>query len=135
MYIGEPDELRGSAKTTGDRLDVLEGLLKNLTGVQDELRAAVVSKGAGDAIYNTVGNAHERGKSLAGTLAKIISDLNQAGVKVESDDLAGAQQILKAEALEAQPGYQAGEDWTGGRGSWSDGAMSQTNTKVDTNSW
>ncbi|GAB2693877.1 hypothetical protein [Nocardia thraciensis] len=128
MYVGEPDELKGSAQQTSDRLDELERQLKSLVGVQDELRAAVVSKGAGDAIYTTVGNAHERGKALAGTLSKIITDLNQAGVKVEADDLQGAQQILRSEA--------AGENWTGGQGSWSDGQMQDAaKFKVDTSSW
>lgn len=118
-YTGDPARLQSSADNTAACLGELESHLKALTNVQDELHAAVVSSGAGSAIYNSLGNAWQSGKSLAGTLQEIVTELKNTGVQVHSQDLEGAGRINAA--LGADGGVDAG--------TWSTSSAA----KIDTN--
>ncbi|MFB8005975.1 hypothetical protein [Nocardia sp. NPDC056000] len=108
IYTGEPEKLHQvGVSTEGCHLE-LEGYLSALTNVQDELHAAVVSKGAGSAIYVALGDAHQKGKSLSSTLNEIVTELRSTGVKIESSDLDGASMMNSAAVA-----HDGGGGWSG----------------------
>ncbi|MEV0032737.1 hypothetical protein [Nocardia sp. NPDC050793] len=117
-YNGDPERLRGSANNTAACLGELESHLKALFMVQDDLHDAVQSKGTGVAIYNSLGDAHSKGKILAGTLQEIIDELNNTGVQVELQDLEGAGRVNAA----------LGNDHAVDAGSWSESSAAKINT-------
>ncbi|NNH73232.1 hypothetical protein HLB23_25810 [Nocardia uniformis] len=127
-YTGDPAALQSSANNTAACLGELESHLKALAATQDELHTAVVSQGAGNAIYNTLGNAHVRGLSLAGTLQQIVDGLSDTGVKVDLEDLEGAARV------NAAMGDDGVVDGGAGASSWTS-AGTAVDSKVDTATW
>ncbi|MFE9575215.1 hypothetical protein ACFYO1_02420 [Nocardia sp. NPDC006044] len=127
-FTGDAHQMQNSANQTAACCGELESHLKSLSFVQDELHAAVVSQGAGNAIYNTLGNAHTSGLSLAGTLQQIIDALNVAGVQVDAQDMEGAAHV---NAVLGADGHVDGGTWAN-----SAAAVSGFDTsKVDVSSW
>lgn len=124
VFNGDPEVLRGTANHTAACLGELESHLKALMGVQDELYAAVVSRGTGSAIYRTLGEAHHSGTVLAGTLQQIVDELSQTGVSVDAQDLEGAGRV---NAL-------LGDDGEVDAGTWVP-TSDQLPEPVDTKSW
>ncbi len=130
-FNGDPQKMKTSANNTAACQGELEVRLSALAGVQDELHAAVVSKGAGDAIYNALGNAHTAGKSLSQTLQEIISTLGDFSVKADAQDTDAGSQIARA----GNDGVSGGSTWSGSNAAVSGINTSAGNFKVDTNSW
>ncbi|WP_331723063.1 hypothetical protein [Nocardia sp. NBC_00511] len=93
IYTGDPARLQSSANSTTQCLNELENQLTALSNVQDDLHQAVVSAGTGAAIYNTLGDAWQKGKALAGTLGDIVTQLSQTGVRVDAQDIENASHV------------------------------------------
>ncbi|WP_306355961.1 MULTISPECIES: hypothetical protein [unclassified Nocardia] len=128
MFDAEPEVLTNNATHAAACLGELEGNLKTLASSQDELHTAVVSAGAGQAIYNTLGNAHAAGVKLAGTLQQIIDALTDSGGKIEMADLDAQARVYAAAGADGiLDGGTAAGTWTV--------ADTAVNSKVDTNTW
>ncbi|WP_327146953.1 hypothetical protein [Nocardia sp. NBC_01327] len=93
IYTGEPDKLHQVGDSTLGCYDELKAYLTSMTQVQRGLATAVVSPGAGNAIQNVVGDAVQKGYSLAATLYEIVHQLKVTGVHVENSDLDSASQL------------------------------------------
>ncbi|MFQ6331539.1 hypothetical protein ACLMAL_36205 [Nocardia sp. CWNU-33] len=108
-YTGDPQELINKANSTADVHGSLEKHLGLLAFTQDELYTAIVSAGAGKAVYNVLGEAHRKGKALSATLASIIQQLKKQGVEVDASDLEGA---AKMQRLMGGDGIDQGGAWS-----------------------
>ncbi|MEV6280161.1 hypothetical protein [Nocardia sp. NPDC051832] len=117
--ISDEVRLQNTANNTAACLGELESHLKALSFVQDELRVAVVSQGAGHAIYNALGQAHAAGRPLATVLQHLSDQLKKTGYSVNIEDLEGAAKVNAA----------LGGDGVVDAGGWStaDTAKVQTN--------
>jgi WXG100 family type VII secretion target len=120
----DPEEMYSSANHTAACLGELESHLKALVGTQDELQAAVTGA-TGQAIYNALGNSHEKGRELAAFLQNIVNNMQQAGVKLDGADLDGSAMV------NFEMGNDGAVDTGVGTGDWNN----QQQEKVDTSSW
>lgn len=127
MFDAEPELLNATATRAAGCLGQLEGNLKTLSSVQDELHAAVVSKGAGNAIYNTLGNAYQSGVKLGGSLQGISEALSESGAVIQATDDEVQASIIAAGADGVLDVGEVG-------GSWGSAATPES-AKVDTNTW
>ena len=114
-YTGDPTRLQKGANDTAACLGELESQLRALSNVQDALQSAVQSQHTGQSIYNALGNAWHKGKTLAGTLQNIIDQLQKSGVHVDTQDLSGKAQIDAKQALIGGDGATVGS-WAGASG-------------------
>lgn len=96
----EAAQLNSTVNNTAGCLGELDNHLKALAWVQDELHGAVVSQHTGQAIYQTLGDAHVKGKNLAGTLQRLIDELKNAGATMDASDLDGAGKVLAGQVAD-----------------------------------
>ncbi|MFE4459536.1 hypothetical protein ACFROC_19450 [Nocardia tengchongensis] len=96
----EVSQLNSTVNNTAGCLGELDNHLKALAWVQDELHAAVVSQHTGQAIYQTLGDAHQKGKSLGGALQQLIDTLKLAGASMDASDLDSAGKVLAGQVAD-----------------------------------
>ncbi|MCX4092195.1 hypothetical protein [Nocardia sp. alder85J] len=114
LMIADPTQLSQSSKDTATCLGELESYLKALMSTQAELQTAVQSQHTGQAIYNALANAQQAGTKLAGTLDQIVNALQQAGVKVDTQDLEGGSKVDAVAGLGSGSGGVLNAGATGG---------------------
>lgn len=109
---GGKAELQATANQIDGCLKELERELAKVSQSQADFSQAVQSEHAGQRIYAALGDAWEQGKTLAGTMGRIIEALAAAGAHVDSNDLNSATQI----ASQVASGAATPEigNWSGG---------------------
>ncbi|NKY87247.1 hypothetical protein [Nocardia veterana] len=130
-FNGDPHKMQTTANNTHGCHVELEARLSALANLQDELHAAVVSQGAGSAIYNALGNAHTKGKALSSTLQEIVTTLSDFGVNAQVTDDDIRNQINRA----AAEGGLSDGTWSGSEAALKGIDTNAGNFKVDTSTW
>ncbi|MFI6776245.1 WXG100 family type VII secretion target [Nocardia sp. NPDC050412] len=89
----DPTVVRTTADNTYIGMGELETHLSRMSSAQDELYVAVKGN-TGDAVYHTMGEAHQQGKKLAKDLQAIIDVMNKNGITFNEADMDEAQRVL-----------------------------------------
>ncbi|MGY4098691.1 hypothetical protein ACW2Q0_03875 [Nocardia sp. R16R-3T] len=127
----DPDKLKTGAANSAACLGELEGCMNGLWSAQDEL-AAAVHGATGRAAQTALSNAYNAGKSLGGTLQEIIDALNDAGVKIDAQDLDAAAQVGASAVDQGYLGAGSDHTFLGAQGQ---AAYNAGASKVDFNTW
>ncbi|MEV2226053.1 hypothetical protein AB0E01_40235 [Nocardia vinacea] len=89
----DTDLVRTTANNTFVGMGELETHLKTMAGAQDELLYALKGN-TGDAVYNTMREAIEKGQKLARDLQGIIDVMQKNGISFDEDDLTQSQMVM-----------------------------------------